>query len=381
MSDNKPIYIDGVGWRCEKKLSHKRRMRNHQYNEVGTYMVTIVVEGREPVFGHIKGNTRAHHDDGDYPATVLSPLGERVLREELPKIHEHYPMVEVWRICIMPDHIHLIIRINATMPPKKSLGNVIGGFKGGISRAWGGGRPLFEDNYNDRVLMRNGQLNDWKMYLHANPFRWLMMRENPDIMQRALCLEINGVRYGAFGNFMLLRHPEKVQVFFHRKMQNDRLTPAAQGPTQQQGTISQRGTLVAQQQSTTWQRGTLVMVPTETTIFWERERERLLEIAEQGDVLVTPGISECEKRMKNDCLRNGYRLIHLQAEPIGRYWKPERSRFDACCNGSLLVLAPWQEDLQGYSDYERFHNLNALAKSICTLGANASFVIKNTTNG
>lgn len=25
--------------------------------------------------------------------------------------------------------------------------------------------------------------------------------------------------------------------------------------------------------------------------------------------------------------------------PIGPYWKPERSRFDACAGGSLLILA------------------------------------------
>ena len=39
-------------------------------------------------------------------------------------------------------------------------------------------------------------------------------------------------------------------------------------------------------------------------------------------------------------LKENLRLIHVQADPIGRYWKPERSRFEACAYGSLLVLAP-----------------------------------------
>lgn len=34
------------------------------------------------------------------------------------------------------------------------------------------------------------------------------------------------------------------------------------------------------------------------------------------------------------------RLIHLQADSIGRYWKPKLSRFEACAKGSLLILAP-----------------------------------------
>lgn len=53
-------------------------------------------------------------------------------------------------------------------------------------------------------------------------------------------------------------------------------------------------------------------------------------------------------------LKQRLRLIHLQADPIGRYWKPERSRFEACAYGSLLILAPWPDDLPSFaSSYER----------------------------
>lgn len=83
-------------------------------------------------------------------------------------------------------------------------------------------------------------------------------------------------------------------------------------------------------------------------------------------MLVTPGISECEKRIKKMALEKRLRLIYVQAEPIGRYWKPERSRFEACAYGSLLILAPWQEDMPRFaSDYARFHYLNGLAVTIC----------------
>lgn len=108
-------------------------------------------------------------------------------------------------------------------------------------------------------------------------------------------------------------------------------------------------------------------IPTEQTLFWENEHRRLMEIAAQGDVLVTPGISECEKRIKNECLQQRHRLIHIQDKPIGRYWKPELNRFDACAAGTLLILAPWHEDLKGDTNYERFHNLNDMAASICAL--------------
>ena len=154
--------------------------------------------------------------------------------------------------------------------------------------------------------MRDGQLENWKAYLRANPYRWLVMHTHPELMQRSLCIVIGGVRYGAFGNFMLLRHPEKVQVFFHRKMEDDRLMPDAQGQQlmrgeQQQlthGELEQQLALGTQgQYHGTQGQGWRKKIPTEQTLFWQKEHERLMEIAEHGDVLVTPGISECEKRI------------------------------------------------------------------------------------
>ena len=102
-------------------------------------------------------------------------------------------------------------------------------------------------------------------------------------------------------------------------------------------------------------------------------------LLEGQTVLVTPGISRGELMMKNECLEKGYPLIHLQKEPIGPYWKPERRRFEACLQGNLLILAPWNIETLGNvsgvpadSDYSRFHNLNSLAAEICAFYGEAS---------
>lgn len=59
---------------------------------------------------------------------------------------------------------------------------------------------------------------------------------------------------------------------------------------------------------------------------------------------------------------------------IGRYWKPEGRRFDACSQGSLLILAPWHTE--GTSDYAIFHNMNTLAEEICRFEGEARIVGK-----
>jgi hypothetical protein len=61
-------------------------------------------------------------------------------------------------------------------------------------------------------------------YVHDNPRRAILKARVPQFMQSCLCLTIAGVRYSAFGNFLLLRRPLKAQVFCHRMARMGQLT-------------------------------------------------------------------------------------------------------------------------------------------------------------
>ena len=115
-----------------------RRAQWLDYGDVGLYMITMCVEGRKPVFGHLVGNWRAARGSEDFPHIVRSALAQRIINEELPKISRKYPQVEVWQATFMPDHIHLLIYVRSALPKGKHLGHVIGAFKGGCSRQWWG---------------------------------------------------------------------------------------------------------------------------------------------------------------------------------------------------------------------------------------------------
>ena len=84
--------------------------------------------------------------------------------------------------------------------------------------------PLFEQGYNDHILARKGQLECWKAYLDDNAHRLLLRQCYPDLMQRRMCIVIAGTRYSAFGNFMLLKRPYKVQGQCHVKARYGDLT-------------------------------------------------------------------------------------------------------------------------------------------------------------
>ena len=346
------------------KHDQHRRAQWLDYGDVGLYMITMCVEGRKPVFGHLVGNWKATRDSKDFPHIMLSPLAQRIIEEELPKISYKYPQVEIWQVAFMPDHIHLLIYIRTPLPKGKHLGHIIGAFKGGCSRQWwkgpeanatgtaakgpeanAAGRaagvptasavrcPLFEEGYHDRIIKRPGMLEVIKRYMSDNPLRAIMRRSLPNLLERRLHLRIGTHDYAAFGCIFLLKRAEKEQVFYHRK---ERSTG----------------------------------IPTEETEAFHKNRIRQLSEARQGVVLVSPAISKGERIVINDAINEGLPVIQLQKEPISQYWKPELRRFEACSRGTLLILSPWELDKEiahnsSVSDFARFHHLNDLAAEIC----------------
>ena len=356
----------------EIQHNQHRRAEWQDYSGTGLYMITLCIEGRHPLFGHLEGNISAKRGQTDFPHIVLSPLGRTVLEGELPKIHRFYPQIEVWQAAMMPDHLHLLLYVAEPLPQGKRLGDIIRSFKGGCSRAWWGSRAaqetalkstgttappvpalssalkpsppvpalssavkpspqrasLFEAGYHDRIIKRPGMLDIIKRYMNDNPLRALMRRQLPHLMERRLHLHIGTQDYAAFGALFLLKRAEKEQVFFHRR-------DAATG------------------------------LPTEQTDAYKQERERLLAEAREGVVLVSPAISRGEKMVIDAAIEEGLPVIHLQKEPIAQYWKPELRRFEACARGSLLIMAPWGLDEHSPSDYASFHRLNDLAAEIC----------------
>ena len=375
--------------------SYRPRNSGHDYYGRGTYLVTLVIRGREALFGKLSGNAV-------HPEVQLSPVGEMVRQmwEQTPeKQVAHGNRVAVLACVCMPDHFHGVIEV--LEPMQWSLGDIIQAFKASCTSRWQQQRcpnstnrpisvdcsspevpawlrkkaachsnegslirslskkqrqeyyamaqrqfrPLFDDNYDDTVCLDDRHREAIVAYVHDNPRRAILRRLMPDVMQRCLHVQIGNRSYGAFGNLFLLRWVNKVQVQCHRRH-----------PISRQ--------------------------PYEETADYARQHEQWVASVMGGvTVIVTPGISRGELMMKNECIEKGYPLIHLQKEPISSYWKPERSRFEACAKGRLLILAPWALDtmqavngIPADSDYGRFHNLNIIAAEVCAFIGEAKII-------
>ena len=99
----------------------------------------------------------------------------------------------------------------------------------------------------------------------------------------------------------------------------------------------------------------------------EMRKHFFLEKARGGAVLVSPSISPGEKSIMRAAFDAGFSLILLQENGFTEMAKPGGSRFDACADGRLLILSPWEHHNQRLNiSRGQCLSLNEMAKVICT---------------
>lgn len=330
----------------EKKPSMLRRCVGHDYTGRQIYMITMVTEGRLSLFGEVVGKSHAPKGSSDAPRIILSELGRRVA-DEWWAASSHHPEIEVLALQMMPDHLHGILFVKEKM--EKPLGIALRGFKQSCNRHYrelgvapvqsvalttqqtgqrrdrrGEDRThglLFARGYNDRLLLRSGQLETWLRYLEDNPRRLLIKRENPDLFRVQRNVEAAGITFSAIGNRFLLDRPFKVQVQCSRSL-------------------------------------------TEHEI--DAKVAECLGAARQGAVLVSPSISPGEKAVMKAAFNEGLPLIYLQENGFTDLAKPGGARMDACARGQLLILAPWEHHNEKIAIKRgQCLTLNDMARRLC----------------
>ena len=331
----------------EKKASMLRRCVGHDYTNRQIYMITMVTEGRRPLFGSVVGKSDGEPGSPVEPRMEVSPLGQRVM-DEWWATTSHHPEVEVLALQMMPDHLHGILFVREKM--EQPLGMALRGFKQSCNRHYrelilgvpsvpsvalptqqteprdrcGEDRThgmLFARGYNDHLLLRQGQLDTWLNYLADNPRRLLMKREHPDLFRVRRGVEIAGQAFSALGNIFLLKRPSLVQVQCSRSLTDAEI---------------------------------------------EAKIRQCLEAANKGAVLVSPSISKGEKCVMRAAFEKGFPVIYLQENGLTDLAKPGGARMDACARGQLLILAPWEHHNEKTTiSRNQCLSLNEMAKLIC----------------
>lgn len=149
------------------KRKHNR-LAQYDYNTPGAYFVTVCTKDRRELFWADVGASIARPQD-----IALSEFGA-VVEKAIQNIPSHYPAVNVDKYVIMPNHIHLMLRICCDADGRPmvapTISTVVQQMKGYVTKAIGS--SLWQRSFHDHVVRDEKDYREIWQYIDENPMKW-----------------------------------------------------------------------------------------------------------------------------------------------------------------------------------------------------------------
>ena len=146
------------------------RLKNYDYAQNGCYFITICTKNRKRLFWD------AGRDDFIPPQYALSSLGV-IVKRHIESIPSAYPNVFIDNYVIMPNHVHMLLRIDGLLqsdagdaPHRPVLSTMIHGLKSLTTRK--AGFPLWQDSFYEHVIRSDADYQAIWNYIEDNPRKW-----------------------------------------------------------------------------------------------------------------------------------------------------------------------------------------------------------------
>ena len=275
---------------------------------------------------------------------VASAITEAFLRV-IEAFHETWYCIEPIRyFVIMPDHLHLIIKVReiekrvslavvvrqlikaldraywAVAGAERLLQNPAGGDAERVPQSPAGGgqgvvlhdslrESIFAFDWHDWIVKKGGQLAAFRKYIAENGTRAARRRAARQFFTRAREIAFQGRRYWAYGNEALLELPVIVAIKGHRRPLAGLVAPEAHP----QGHL--------------------------------RGSEALCAAASRigpGGAGLSTFLSPLEKEAGNEIIKAGGALIILSMEGFAPRWHPSEKQERLCAAGRMLYLSPYE---------------------------------------
>ena len=318
------------------------RLPGFDYKRPFFYMVTV--KRRD---GAAAEPFSAIADDGRIVASAITEAFLCVIEA----FHETWYCIEPIRyFVIMPDHLHLIIKVRE-IEKRVSLAVVVRQLIKALDRAYwavagaerllqnpaGGGQgvvlhdslreSIFAFEWHDWIVKKSGQLAAFRKYIAENGPRAARRRAARQFFTRAREIAFQGRRYWAYGNEALLELPVIVAIKGHRRPLAGLVAPEAHP----QGHL--------------------------------RGSEALCAAASRigpGGAGLSTFLSPLEKAAGNAIIKAGGSLIVLSMEGFAPRWHPSEKQERFCSEGRMLYLSPYEPQAAKLTRQEMYSRAHAL---------------------
>ena len=331
------------------------RLFNFDYKTPFFYMVTIIRLPNLADFSEIA-------QDGRLIRNEITAAFERTIES----FHEIWRCIEpISPFVVMPDHIHLLIKIKPT-PDRVALGVIVSQLMKALrsdywrvvaadaatrntrlptqgvtscasgvapcASAQGRGIPgiapcasaqgrralpdIFHKEWHDWIVKRDGQLATFRRYIRENPMRAALRRNNAKFFGAVKRVGFLGHEWLAYGNLEILNLPVLLPIKGHRATLQD---------------------------SPEWN----ALVASASRIG-------------PGGAGVSTFMSPLEKACGNAIAQAGGKWIVLTPEGFGQRWHPPREKERFCAQGRMLFLSLYEADTKKPTRkmlYDRCHQM------------------------
>ena len=150
------------------------RLKNFDYSSPGAYFITICTKDRKEILSHIVGTGVP-----DGPRNILTEYG-KIAEKYILEMNAFYEHISIDNYVIMPNHIHLLIRIHCTVatdgPPRTSvptnsvISQFVSTFKRFCNKEYG--ENIWQTRSNDHIIRNQHDYKNIYEYIETNVIRW-----------------------------------------------------------------------------------------------------------------------------------------------------------------------------------------------------------------
>lgn len=160
------------------------RLKCYDYSENGGYFITICTEQRKPLLSRIADIAVLHTGNTVYqpiPKITLTGIGS-IVADAISEIPKRYEGVFVDASVIMPNHVHMMLRIEKeggrAMPvptDRPTLSRIMQHFKGTVTKR--AHTVVWQSHFYDHVIRNETDYLDCMRYIEENPLKWLLRQD------------------------------------------------------------------------------------------------------------------------------------------------------------------------------------------------------------
>ncbi len=160
----------------EKKERKTIRLKGFDYNAPGAYFITICTKNNRCLLSKLGVGTGVL----DGPQLILTKYG-KIAEKQIQAMDELYENLSVDKYVVMPNHIHLLIRILCTtdeygpsrtpVPTRNSIiSRFVSTFKRFCDKEYG--ENIWQPRSYDRVIRNDVEYQKIYQYIDENPIKW-----------------------------------------------------------------------------------------------------------------------------------------------------------------------------------------------------------------